>query len=395
MRAGIVGPTAPHVGGIVHYTHRLCSALSAAGCEVRLVSYARLFPRFALPERSATVADAIAAPPPGIEVRRPLHYGRPWTSPATRAAVASVDVLHFQVWTGFLGPSMEAAVREAHRQGRPAVATLHNLVPHDRSHRVLQPLLVRLLRRMDAIVVHSAAMRETLLDRVAVRPEAVHVMPHPVEPKLGVAGPTREQARSLLGIPADAPLVLAFGAIRAYKGLDVALAALGHLPDVHLLVAGEPWGPWEPYAATARRLGVAGRLHERLGFIPDGEVATLFAAADLAVYPYLNFEAASGAAATAIAHGTPLVASRLGGFPELVGPDALAEPGDAEGLAAAIRRVLARPEAGRPSNGPLTWPEAGRWTTRLYHALLGGAPPGTAGTPGTPGKAGKAGTEGT
>ncbi|HEX2122326.1 MAG TPA: glycosyltransferase family 4 protein, partial [Thermoanaerobaculia bacterium] len=166
------------------------------------------------------------------------------------------------------------------------------------------------LRRGDVLVVHAKSEAEEAAGRVE-RP-IVHAF-LPVH-EMGGAIPTREEARKQLGLRGN--VALSFGHVRPYKGVDIALRAWRMLAaDVTLVVAGEAW--WkseEEYRELARGLTNV-RLDFR--FIPDAEIATYFAAADVVLAPY-RVEAQSGVALTAFHFARPVIASTVGGLPEII-----------------------------------------------------------------------------
>jgi glycosyltransferase involved in cell wall biosynthesis len=160
------------------------------------------------------------------------------------------------------------------------------------------------------------------------------------------AGLDRDGARVALGIPAEAEVVLFFGQVRPYKGLDDLVEAFAEVAarrrDALLFVQARPHGPFDRYTARIEELGLAGRVTVRLGFFPLEEVIAAVRAADVVALPYREADQ-SGAAVLALGQGTPVVAGRVGGIPEIV-PDGeagyLVEPGDRAGLAGRIVEIL-------------------------------------------------------
>jgi glycosyltransferase involved in cell wall biosynthesis len=214
----------------------------------------------------------------------------------------------------------------------PVVVLAHNVLPHER-RAVDVPLVRTLLRRADAVLVHSdeqAALAGTLADTPVT---VAALAPFPPAPASGPARP-----------PEAAPTrsLLFFGLVRPYKGLDVLLRALAAgPPDVRLVVAGEFWGGTAPTERLLAELGIAQRVELRLGYVPAPEIPALFARADALVLPYRTV---TGTQHTwlAFAHGLPVVATRVGTLAEQVrdGVDGLlVDPDDVAGLAAALRRL--------------------------------------------------------
>ena len=115
-------------------------------------------------------------------------------------------------------------------------------------------------------------------------------------------------------------LLLTFGAIRPYKGVDIALEALARVDkdlDVRLVVAGRSWGSADGLAEHARRLALGDRVEFIDRFIPNEEVARLFTSSDAALLPYRS-ASQSGVVQLSFAYDRPVIASRVGGLPAAV-----------------------------------------------------------------------------
>ena len=130
-------------------------------------------------------------------------------------------------------------------------------------------------------------------------------------------------------------MILFFGLLRPYKGIDVLLEAFRSVEGAELWIAGMPRMPVEPLQAAA---GPNVRFVPR--FVGDDEIPALFRRADIVVLPYREIDQ-SGVLYTALAFGKPLVLSRVGGFPELGDVARLVEPGDAASLATALNELVA------------------------------------------------------
>ena len=116
------------------------------------------------------------------------------------------------------------------------------------------------------------------------------------------------------------PILLFFGNIRPYKGLDTLLEATAKIDDSHikLIIAGQPWDGFEPYQSLIDKYRLHNRITKFLEFIPDEKLAQLLQAADLVVLPYKQLESASGPATAALAFEKPLVVTNTASLAELV-----------------------------------------------------------------------------
>ena len=196
--------------------------------------------------------------------------------------------------------------------------------------RLLRAVRNRSVRDAAAVACPSSFMRDLAVSW-GVEPSHVFVLPNPA-PAVGDAERASEPERR--------PLLAFTGRLTAQKDLGVALEALAELPDATLVLAGDG-GERGRLEAAAARLGVSDRAHF-LGPLPRAQALGLLATADVAVLSsaWENFP---HGVIEALTMGTPVIATRVGGVPEIVrdGENGLlVEPGDPIALAAAIRRFL-------------------------------------------------------
>jgi glycosyltransferase involved in cell wall biosynthesis len=172
------------------------------------------------------------------------------------------------------------------------------------------------------------------------------------------------------------PVVLFFGLLRPYKGVETLLEAWRGIDGADLWIVGRPRMPVEPLRARA-----AANVRFVSRFVSDAEVSALFRRADVVVLPYTRTERfdQSGVLATALAFGKATVLSDVGGFGEVAATGAarLVAPGDADALRQAITALLGDPvelerlerAAAAAASGPYSWDEAARLTLALYREL--------------------------
>jgi glycosyltransferase involved in cell wall biosynthesis len=281
---------------------------------------------------------------------------------------AEADVIHYQ-WL-----SVPALDRHLLPKLRPRVMTAHYILPPRPSRRQVAAAR-RVFDRMDAVVAHSEHGAARLRDEVGLAAAKVRAIPHGAFDYL-----TRlPQEKPLPAELADAegPVILAFGLLRPYKGIENLLEAFRQVRGAELWIVGNPRmdiGPLRRRAADA-----GGRVRFVTRFVEDAEIPAIFRRADVVALPYLDAEH-SGVLYTALAFGKPLVLSAVGGFPEVAeaGAARLVPPGDAPALAAALADLVAddgdRAElaagATRAAAGPFSWDEAARRTMDLYRELI-------------------------
>ena len=359
-------------GGIAHYTWNLCTALGGAGVEVSLLT-----------NREWELAPLSTA----FAVDRCFSAGAGYLGNVRalrdRVARARPGVVHVQ---SLISTRFDALLWPLIRRRAPVVMTIHNVRTHE-GIRWDDWTLWRCFAAADAVVVHTRSAAEIARARLpeAARVELIH---HGDAGFLqGERRPDRRAARAALGLPSGGPIVITFGAIRPYKGIHGVIAAMSELrrrhPDARLVIAGPLLvGGEGEYRDSIRRAGVDDAVLFRPGYVPADDVATYFAAADVAVFNYRDITD-SGSLRLACDLGTPVVATAVGSFREFLtdGVTArLVEPGDAPALVAALGDVLARPKhaarmahaARALATSTWSWAASAKATAELYETLARG-----------------------
>jgi glycosyltransferase involved in cell wall biosynthesis len=282
------------------------------------------------------------------------------------------DVIHYQWLTV---PVLDSLLLPAHR---PRVMTAHYIAPPNAGRGQLSRAR-RLLDRMDAVIAHSEHGAARLRDEVGLDPARVRTIPHGAFDYLTALPEERPLPGELAG--AEGPVILFFGLLRPYKGLDVLLRAFADLEGAELWIVGNPRMDVEPLrrlAAEAR-----GRVRFLTRFVEEAEMPPIFRRADVLVLPYRDAEH-SGVLYSGLAFGKPMVLSAVGGFPEVAAEGAarLVAPEDPQALHKALQELLAD-EAARTelseaalqaAAGPFSWDRAARLTLELYRELLEDGP---------------------
>lgn len=338
MRIALVGLTHPFRGGIAHYTTLLCRHMRRRH-EVGFFSMTRQYPELLFPGRTQKDASASAmtvANQPCLDSMDPLS----WFHTASLIHRFRPDMLLFSWWHPFFAPSFGTVAHLARLRGVPSCFLCHNVLPHERS-RVDRALLAYGYASTAAFIVHS---KEDAADARRLRPGVpVHENPHPSYDEFAADQMVpQEEARARLGIRAS-KVILFFGFIRKYKGLNHLLEAMLQLPPedgVHLLVVGEFYEDREVYADALGKLEARGQVTLVDRYVANEEVPLFYAAADLVMVPYLS-ATQSGIVQIAYGLGRPVVVTRVGGLPEVVDEGKtgyVVPPADAGALADAIRR---------------------------------------------------------
>ena len=333
------------------YDHELAAALARSGADVELLTSRFRFGSSPLPEgyiRTEAFYPLSSRLFRRSRLRLPLKVAEHPLGMA-RLARRRPDVLHLQ-WLA--APELDRLLLRARG---PSVFTAHDLLPR-RTARKLR-LWRSLLRKFDAVVVHSEHGRETL---AGLGVEAT-VIPHAVFP----SDPQRND---------DGRTLLCLGTIRPYKGLGDAIAAAKQIPGARLLVAGDPLEPLNGYRDAA-----GGIAEWRLGYLPQAELERALGEATVALFPYRPELDQSGALLQALGAGVPAVAYDVGGIAEPVrrfGAGRVVPAGDVEALAASAQELLASPSAlaaaragAQRAREALTWDRSAAAHIELYRRL--------------------------
>ena len=367
MQVQIVDPAAQ----TPPFDRSLAAALARAGADVELVT--SHFVHGPLPPPDGfRVSEAFyprsSRMPSGTWRRRALGLAEhvPGMRRHRRAASA-VDVVNYQ-WLTL--PAVDARLLPS---GPVKVLTAHGFLRGADGG----PSAGRALERMDAVIALSEHGARRLRDDAGLDPRRVHVIPHGALDYLTRLPEEADLPSELAG--AEGPVILCFGLIRPYKGVDVLLRAFAELAGAELWVVGRPLGV---DLDDLRTLASAARGPVRFvpRFVPDAEVPAIMRRADIVVLPYRDADQ-SGVLYTALAFGKPIVASAVGGFEEVLGEHGagrLVPPDEPEALASALRDLLdADAERTRlgaaalaAAAGPYSWDTVAQRTLDLYRDLL-------------------------
>jgi len=318
MRIVILGSAHPlRGGGIASFNERLAQALQDEGHDVDIYSFSLQYPGFLFPGRSQFTDEPA---PAGLRIFSRVHSLHPlnWIKVGRELRKAGYDLLIVRYWMPFFAPCLGTIQQIARKNGKTKVICIaDNIVPHEK--RPGDGWLTRyFLNRVDACLTMS---RSVLNDLRAIRPDlpAVH-SPHPLYDNYGEKM-DKCAARSALGLPPEGKIILFFGFIRKYKGLDILLEAMADPRvrelGVRLLVAGEYYGDKARYEAIIDRFGLRPEVTMHTDFIPNDRVAAYFSAADCVALPYRS-ATQSGITQVACHFSLPMIATDVGGLPEVV-----------------------------------------------------------------------------
>ena len=314
MKILLIGPAYPLRGGIAQFLALLYESLKKAGHDVVFHRFIRQYPKFLFPgktqeDEGAPPVDVVSTP--SLDPLNPFN----WPFAAWRIAREKPDLIILKWWMPFFGTSYIVTLFITKLLCRTKVMIIiDNAIPHEK--RPGDMLITKLgFGLSDYFVVMSEAVRRDLL---TIKPDAKLVLsPHPLYDVFGNPK-EKEEAKRALGV--SGPVLLFFGFVRAYKGLAVLLDAM---PEVlkefkpTLLVAGEFYEDKDTYLKQIDRLGIGDCVQVLDRYIANDQVADYFSAADVLVLPYLS-ATQSGITQIAFVFDLPVIATNVGGLPEVV-----------------------------------------------------------------------------
>lgn len=335
----IIGPAHPLRGGLATFDHRLCKEFMAQGDDCTIYSYSLQYPKVFFPGTSQYTTDPA---PEGIEIVSAINSINPlnWLSVGAQLKRLKPDIIVVRYWLPFMGPALGTILRKVRKNKHTRIICIaDNISPHEKRPGDIA-FTKYFIKSIDAFVAMSEKVMNDLRGVEAIKPAVlVH---HPLYDNFGEIV-VKDQARTKLGIPSNDKVILFFGFIRRYKGLDILFDAMNDKrirhANIKLLVAGEFYEDEKSYREQITKLGIANNLLLRTNFINDNDVKYYLSAADVVIQPYRN-ATQSGVTPLAYHFEKPMIVTNVGGLPSLVPHEKVglvAEP-NATSIADAILR---------------------------------------------------------
>jgi glycosyltransferase involved in cell wall biosynthesis len=318
QRIVILGPAHPYRGGgITTFNERLATALQEAGHDVCIYNFTLQYPSFLFPGKTQYTNEAA---PAHLQILRKVNSINPinWLLVGGQLKKMQPDFIIVRFWLPFMGPAFGSILRLAKsNRHTKVIAITDNVIPHEKRMGD-KPFTRYFLKSCDAFVTMSDKVLQDLKQFHLPQP-AIQVA-HPLYDNFGAAI-NKETARQQLDLAASDNVLLFFGFIRKYKGLDLLLQALQQLQQqgkrYTLIIAGEFYEDLEKYQQLIDQLGIRQQLVLKTDFIPNHEVALYFAAADVVVQPYKN-ATQSGVTPLAYHFEKPMIVTNVGALPDYV-----------------------------------------------------------------------------
>jgi len=305
-------------GGIATFNERLAQAFMDEDYQVTIYSFSLQYPKILFPGKTQISNED---PPENLDIKVRVNSINPfnWWKIGRELKNLKPDLIVVRFWIPFMAPCLGtiSSIARKNKQTR-VVAIADNVIPHEK--RPFDNALTKyFIKRMDGFVTMSKSVKADL-QGFNVPESIIETCPHPLYDNLGYIV-ERDDARKALKINNEDKVILFFGFIRDYKGLDLLFKAMASKEldniNIKVVVAGEFYCNPKPYYEMVEKLNIGHKVVWHDNFIPNKEVGVFFSAANLVVQPYKN-ATQSGVTQLAYHFNRPMVVTNVGALPEMV-----------------------------------------------------------------------------
>lgn len=313
----ITGPAYPLRGGLAAFNERLARELQAMGHQVVIYTFSLQYPSKLFPGKTQY---STSPSPDDLHIKVKINSINPlnWIKVGRQIQNEKADLIVCRYWLPFMAPCLGSILRLIRRKKEvEKVSILDNVIPHE--HRPGDKIFTRyFIGSCNRFIAMSKSVMIDLRQFSTKKP--AQLLPHPLYDNFGSII-SKEEARSHLELGQNDKIILFFGFIRKYKGLDMLLEAMSHLKNtgIKLLVAGEFYADEKIYHAIIEKHQLSNQVILQTSYIADEDVKYYFCASDLVVQPYRS-ATQSGITPMAYHFEIPMVITNVGGLPERV-PD--------------------------------------------------------------------------
>jgi glycosyltransferase involved in cell wall biosynthesis len=312
----IIGPAHPLRGGLASFNERLARQFQQDGFEVTIYTFSLQYPGFLFPGKTQYSSEPA---PADLNIKVRINSVNPfnWLSAGNELKQQKPDLIVVRYWLPFMAPALGTILKRVRKNGFTKIVCIaDNIIPHEK--RTGDNTLTRyFIGPIHAFITMSQKVMNDLRQFTA-KPAEVAV--HPLYDNFGEKV-SKEEARQKIGLPENEKIILFFGFIRYYKGLDILLQAMAEdklrSSGIKLLIAGEFYENRKTYDDLINQLQLHDQLVLRTDFIADSEVKYYLSAADFVIQPYRD-ATQSGVTPLAYHFDKPMLVTNVGGLPCMV-----------------------------------------------------------------------------
>ncbi len=314
----IIGPAWPLRGGLAAFDEQLARTFSSRDISTRIETFSLQYPSLLFPGKTQ-YTDQPA--PTDVTIHAGIHSMNPlnWLIMGWKLKKEKPSLIIVRYWIPFLAPCLGTICRIARlNKNTKVICIVDNMIPHEKrfADKLLSSFFVK---SVDGFITMSEKVAK---DVRSFSTKPIQLSPHPIFNHFGNSI-NKEEARIKLGLDIQEKVILFFGFIRQYKGLDLLLNAMASEAikeaKIKLMVVGEFYEDAQPYYDMIASLGISDRVILHNEFVADAEVKNYVCAADFIIQPYRN-ATQSGVTPLAYHFEKPMLVTNVGALPDTV-PD--------------------------------------------------------------------------
>ena len=313
----IIGSAWPlRAGGLATFNERLAKQFMEEGFDTSIYTFSLQYPSFLFPG-STQLSNEPA--PAHLKIKACINSINPfnWFKVGNELRKIKPDYIVVRFWMPFFGPCLGTILKLVNRNKFTQIICIaDNVIPHEK--RMGDTLLTKyFFSSIHRFVTMSEKVNQDL--KTFTQKPSINIV-HPIYDNFGDII-SKEEARKHLALPVNEKIILFFGFIRKYKGLDLLLEAMNNAnireANIKLLIAGEFYDNKEEYELIIAKYNLANSLYLRTQFIDNSEVKYYLSASDFVIQPYKN-ATQSGVTPLAYHFEKPMLVTSVGGLANLV-----------------------------------------------------------------------------
>ena len=312
----IIGPAWPLRGGLSAFDEKLATQFTEKGIQTRIDTFSLQYPSILFPGKSQYTTDP---KPNNVNIEVCINSINPfnWIKIGLKLHREKPDLIIVRFWIPFLAPCLGTILKIAKKNKHTKVISIvDNMIPHEK--RIGDRLLTNyFVKTVDGFIAMSEKVKN---DIKTFSHKPFSISPHPIFNHFGDPI-TKLEARLQLGLPKEDKIILFFGYIRKYKGLDLLIHAMANEAikklGIQLMIVGEFYEDASAYHDLVSSLGLQDQIKFYSNYIQDGEVKNYVCSADFIIQPYRN-ATQSGVTPLAYHFEKPMLVTNVGGLADTV-----------------------------------------------------------------------------
>ena len=312
----IIGPAWPLRGGLSAFDEKLANTFTKKNIKTSIETFSLQYPSFLFP---GTTQYSTEPAPTNVNIHVGINSINPfnWIRIGLKLKRQKPDLIIVRYWIPFLAPCLGTicGIAKSNKHTK-VIAIVDNMIPHEK--RFGDKLLTTYFaKKMDGFLTMSEKVTKDV-KKFSNKPSILS--PHPIFEHFGNAIP-KQEARKLIGLNNDDKIILFFGFIRHYKGLDMLIQAMASTnvknENIKLMIVGEFYEDAKPSHDLISTLALTNNIILHTSFVADSEVKKYVCSADFIIQPYRN-ATQSGVTPLAYHFEIPMLVTNVGALADTV-----------------------------------------------------------------------------